>query len=92
MHIKHRIPLLVSHVLYDRVPGIARTIHNDVQAAKGINSRLDQMGGKCRIGDITWDCNSFATRFPNSSNSLLSRSWVDIADDNNGPFGPQLLR
>src|SRR5690348_4153065 len=74
MHIKHRIPLLVGHILHDPVPCVTGTVNNDVQAVKGSKGRFDQVGRKCRIGDITYYCNGSAACFPNGSDSLLGWS------------------
>src|SRR5260370_6997060 len=79
MQIDHRIRMFVGHILNPRVPGIACIVHNDIDAPKTVERRLDQLGRKCGVGHIATYYNRLAASIANSVSGLLGMSGIHVA-------------
>src|SRR5258706_715564 len=60
VNVDHRVPLLVGHVLYDRVPGIARVVDDDIDAAERLGAGLYQPIRKLNVRDAARSYDSLA--------------------------------
>ena len=49
MDVEHGLELLVRHVVYDAVPGVAGVVDHDVDLAEGIETGFDQVVS-CSVG------------------------------------------
>src|SRR5260370_9352749 len=79
MHVDHRIPLFVGHILNHRVPRVACIVHNDIDAPETVERRLDQLGGKCGVGHIATYHNRLAASSANSGSGLLGRNGGEVS-------------
>src|SRR5215469_4130642 len=89
MDIKHRVPLLIGHILNDCVPGISGIVDNNIDTTKGIKRCLDELSWKGRIGYIASDDNCFTSSGADSSSSHLRWSLVKVTYHNRCAFTPE---
>src|SRR5581483_11388863 len=74
-------PLLVAHLVNDRVPGLTGVVDDDVQAAELFIRAVDDTVGKGAVGDIADDAERLAARRANGFYSLFRGSLVNVAED-----------
>src|SRR5260370_13259905 len=82
MHIEHRIPLLIGHVLNHRVPGISCIVDDNVYTPKGVECGFNELSRKCGVGHIASHHDSFTPSSADIASSPLRRSRLEVAYHN----------
>src|SRR5690606_2537599 len=90
VHVQDGVPLLVGHLLHDRVPRVAGVVDDDVQSAELLDRGVDEPLGEAVLGDTADTRDGLATGFGDGGNGLLGRSLVQVVDHDRGAVTGQL--
>ena len=92
VNVEDGVPLLVAHLLDDRVPGVAGVVHDDVAVAEGIDRRLDDAVAEVGLGDVAVAGHRLAAHLLDLGDGLLRRRLVDVVDHHLGAVAHQAQR
>ena len=90
--VEDRVPLLVAHLLDDRVPGVAGIVHDDMAVAERVDRRLDDAIAEVGLGDVAVAGHRLAAHLDDLGDGLLRRRIVDIVDHDAGAVAHQTQR
>ena len=90
MAVDDGVPLFVAHLLDDVVPGIARVVDDDVDAAERLQCGLDQAFTEVRLGDIAGEGQCLAAAAADLLHHIIGRCGVKIVDNHAGTFAREL--
>ena len=82
VHIDHRVPLLICHILNDCIPRVACVVDDDVDSAERLGASLDEAIREIDLGDATGAYHRTAANSGDLISSRLRNVGVDIVDDN----------
>src|SRR5262249_37983430 len=74
------VPLLVAHLLDNRVPGVAGVVHNHMAAAEGVDRGLDDAVAEVGLGDVAVAGHCLAAHLLDLGDGLLGRRLVYVVD------------
>ena len=80
MDIENCIPLFVSHLLDDAVPGVAGIVHHDVGIAEGLDRGFHDALAEVDRGDVTIAGDRLTACFADQGDGLECRCLIDIVD------------
>ena len=86
------VPLLVAHLLDDRVPGVAGVVHHDMAVAEGVDRGLDDAVAEVGLGDVAVAGHRLAAQLGDLGDGLLGRRLVDVVDHHLGAVAHQAQR
>jgi hypothetical protein len=86
------VPLLVAHLLDDRVPGVAGVVDHDMAAAEGVDRGLDDAVAEVGLGDVAGAGHRLAAHLLDLGDGLLGRRLVDVVDHDLGAVAHQAQR
>ena len=92
MDVEDGVPLLVGHLLDDRVPGVAGIVHHDMAAAEGVDRGLDDAVAEVGLGDVAGAGHRLAAQLLDLGDGLLGRRVVDVVDHHPGAVAHQAQR
>ena len=92
MDVEDGVPLLVAHLLDDRVPGVAGVVHHDMAVAEGVDRGLDDAVAEVGLGDVAVAGHRLAAHLLDLGDGLLGRRLVDVVDHHLGAVAHQAQR
>src|SRR5690349_8473866 len=92
VHVEHRVPLLVGHLLDHGVPRIAGVVDDDVERAVAVERGGDEARRELRRRDVAHARDGVAAGGGDRLHGVLCRGGVDVVDDHAGTFGGELGR
>ena len=84
MHVDHRVELLIAHLADEAVPGVARVVDDDIDAAEPVDPALDEIIGKARRRDRSRNGQRLAANGFDFGNHLIRRVRVQIVQHHIG--------
>jgi hypothetical protein len=86
------VPLLVGHLLDDRVPRVAGVVDDDVEAAEAVHRGLREPLGEARRGDVAGNRHRSPAGRLDRGHRLLGRLLVEVVDHDGGSVRRELDR
>jgi len=80
VHVENRVPLVIRHLLDHAVPGVARVVDNDVEAAELVDRGGDEALPEVGVGDAPDARDRLAARSENIGGGLPGRFFVEVVD------------